>query len=83
MYINLNSTIYINTAYQMNYLSENGDFFFSSFTIYKNFQDLHELQRKSSKKVYNRISYQLYTSYEWYIILTQFISKDIKNMYLP
>lgn len=28
MCINLNSTIYMNTAYQMNYLSENGDFFF-------------------------------------------------------
>lgn len=53
-----------------------------SFTIYKNFQDLHELQRKSSKKVYNRISYQLYTSYEWYIILTLLISKDIKIIYL-
>lgn len=53
-----------------------------SFTIYKNFQDLHELQRKSSKKVYNRISYQLHTSYEWYIILTLLISKDIKIIYL-
>lgn len=60
-----------------------GIFFFRVLQFIKKFQDLHKLRPKSSKKVLNRISYLLYTSYEWYIILTQFISKDIKNMYLP
>lgn len=47
MCINLSSTIYMNTANQINYLSENGEV----LQFIKIFQDLRELRRKSSKKV--------------------------------
>lgn len=79
MYINLNSTIYINTAYQINYLSENGDFFFRDLQFIKIFKTCMNYNARVLKKYI----IEFHTSYEWYIILTQFISKDIKNMYLP
>lgn len=65
MYINLNSTIYINTAYQMNYLSENGEFFFLRvFQFIKKFKTCMNYDAGVLKKykIELHISYTLATN---------------------
>lgn len=64
MYINLNSTIYINTAYQMNYLSENGDFFFRVLQFIKIFNTCMNYNARVLKKykIELHISYTLATN---------------------
>lgn len=64
MYINLNSTIYINTAYQMNYLSENGVFFFRVLQFIKIFKTCMNYNARVLKKyiIEFHISYTLATN---------------------